>query len=79
MFGWDGPTPFAVTIRYSDGTLANIPDASGHFDRFIANMLRFFETGEGAVCKAQTIAVMAMIEAAHKAEEVPGQWVEIDN
>ncbi len=79
LFGWDGPTPFAVTVRYSDGTLADIPDASGHFDRFIANMLRFFETGEGAVCKAQTISVMAMIEAAHKAEEVPGQWVEIDN
>ena len=42
-------------------------------------MVHFFETGEGAVDKNETISVMAMIEAAHKAEEKPGEWVDIDD
>ena len=68
-----------VTVRYTDGSMFQIPDASGYFDRFIAGMVHFFETGEGVVDKRETISVMAMIEAAHKAEEKPGEWVDIDD
>ena len=66
-----------MTVRFADGSILRLPDAEGYFDRFIGNLVRFFETGEGAVDKEQTISVMAMIEAARKAEEVPGEWVEI--
>lgn len=79
LFGWSGPTPYMVTVRYTDGSMFQIPDASGYFDRFIAGMVHFFETGEGVVDKSETISVMAMIEAAHKAEEKPGEWVDIDD
>ncbi len=78
LFGWKSDTPFSITVRFADGSICRLPDAEGFFDRFMENMVRFFETGEGAVDKAQTISVMAMIEAAHKAEDAPGQWVEID-
>lgn len=77
LFGWNGDAPFSMTVRFADGSILRLPDAEGYFDRFIGNLVRFFETGEGAVDKEQTISVMAMIEAARKAEEVPGEWVEI--
>ena len=77
LFGWNGDAPFSMTVRFADGSILRLPDAEGYFDRFIGNLVRFFETGEGAVDKEQTISVMAMIEAARKAEEAPGEWVEI--
>lgn len=68
---------FSTTVKYSDGTLAGFPDATETFDRQIRAILHFFETGEIPVEKAQTVAVAGALEAAHKAEETPGVWVEI--
>ena len=37
------------------------------------------ETIKVSTPKSETISVMAMIEAAHKAEEKPGEWVDVDD
>ncbi len=79
LFGWNGATPSTMTVRYMDGSMAAIPELTEYFDRFVQNMCHFFETGEGMVDKAQTLSIMALIEAAHKAEEKPGEWVKVEN
>lgn len=72
-----GAGPFSMTVKYTDGTVSAIPDMSDYFERFLIAMLHFFETGKGGVPKEQTITVSAIIEAAYKAMDAPGTWVDI--
>ncbi len=60
-----------------DGTNENITVESPYFELFIKAMLEFFKTGIIPVPHEQTIAVIAVIEAAKKARENPYEWFEI--
>lgn len=68
---------FAATVRFADGEICAFPDATETFDNQIVSILHFFETGEVPVDKNETIIIAEILEAAHKAEETPGEWVNI--
>jgi predicted dehydrogenase len=68
---------YSLTVRYTDGRVRAIPEMTGFFDRFIVEMVGFFETGKTPVPADRTIHVMAMIEAGQKAMAAPGTWVEL--
>lgn len=68
---------FQTTVKFSDGEVVSIPESTETFDRLIAGMIRFFGTGEVQVDKNETITIAEILEAAHKAEKVPGTWVVI--
>jgi len=70
--------PFQTTVKFSDGEVTAIPESTETFDRLIAAMVKFFETGFIPVDPKETIIIAEILEAAHKAEEVPGTWVEIE-
>ena len=69
--------PFQTTVKFADGTVAPIADSTETFDRLIAGMVRFFETGAVQVDARETIAIAEILEAAHKAEEAPGTWIAV--
>lgn len=70
-----GNGAFTLTATYEDGVVVNVPELSGFFDNFIKNMLHFFQTGYGAVEKAETIAVATLIDMAKKAMQNPDKWI----
>lgn len=47
------------------------------FERLIAGILHFFETGEILVDEWETIAIAEILETARLAEKAPGQWIPI--
>lgn len=73
-----GGGAFRTTVKYSDGEVISIPESTETFDRLIAAMVNFFETGYIPVDKKETITIAEILEAAHKAEEAPGTWVNIN-
>lgn len=73
-----GGGAFQTTVKYADGEVKSIPESTETFDRLIASMVNFFETGHIPVDKNETIIIAEILEAAHKAEEAPGTWVTID-
>ena len=70
--------PFQTTVKFADGAVVPIAESTETFDRLIAGMVRFFETGEVQVDARETVAIAAILEAAHKAEAVPGEWVAVE-
>lgn len=73
--GWD--CPFAMAIDLEDGKTLRTEVASDFFSIFINEMVDFFMTGEEKVSHKDTIAVMAVREAAIKASKTPGKWIEV--
>jgi len=73
--GWE--CPFTMTIGYSDETSETVTIESDFFDDFIKELTDFFRTGEVKVPHEDTIAVMAVREAAVRAAGVPGEWVAV--
>ena len=73
-----GGGAFQTTVKYDDGEVISIPESTETFDRLISAIVNFFETGSIPVEKNETIIIAEILEAAHKAEEVPGTWVEIN-
>lgn len=70
--------PFQTTVKFADGAVVPIAESTETFDRLIAGMVRFFETGEVQVDARETVAIAAILEAAHRAETVPGEWVAVE-
>lgn len=71
--------PFALYINNTDGTTVSIPATSEFFPNLMKKMMEFFKT-EGKVVgapKEQTIAVIAVIDAAKEAKKNPGTWVNV--
>ncbi len=69
------PGSFRSHIGYKNGKTADITVSSPYFSLFIEGMLEFFRTGEIPVPHAQTLAVIAIREAALKAMEAPFTWI----
>lgn len=69
--------PFQAAVKYRSGESKVIQPASDFFQLFIRDLLRFFETGEPSVPKAETVAVVTIIEFGMKAADQPFEWIEL--
>ena len=69
--------PFQTTVKFTDDSVVAIPESTETFDRLIPAMINFFETGEVPVDGKETVIIAEILEAAHKAEETPGKWIDI--
>ncbi len=68
--------PFHISAQAGDKTFS-LDDMGDFFPRFMEAMLRFFETKEAPVPKAQTLEIMALLEAGGKALKVRDTWVKL--
>jgi len=73
--GWD--CPFGMAIGHQGGETVHVTVKSDFFRDFIAELADFFRTGEIKVPHGETIAVIAAREAAIKAAQAPGQWIDV--
>ena len=71
---WAG---FSLAVQGSDGTGHVLDITADFWQPFIEDLLLFFTTGQAPVKKAQTCAIIAMIEAGHKALTQPGSWINV--
>ena len=76
LSGFDADAPFMMNL-VSGGKNVSINVQSDYFGGFIANLVRFFESGEGAVPHKETLAIMAARGAGVKAIQTPGEWVRV--
>jgi len=70
--------PFQLSLQLKDGKGVFIPECSDIFTRMIHAMLDFFETGQPPAPKAETLAIMALIEAGHKALGSYDTWIKVE-
>ncbi len=75
-YDWTG-VDFEMLISYENGSTHRIPQMSDYFGNFIKALCTFFKTGEIFAEHDETISVMGIIEAGHKALACPGEWVEV--
>lgn len=76
LTGFSVDSPFMMNISAED-TAKVIKVESNFFGGFIANLVNYFKTGEGAVPHNETLNIMAVRGAGLKAIEKPGEWIEI--
>ncbi|WP_168120091.1 Gfo/Idh/MocA family oxidoreductase [Paenibacillus sp. HB172176] len=69
--------PFQAILQQKDGQGGYIPQCSDMFEGLMEAMLRFFETREVPVPPAETLAVMALIEAGGVALSRRDEWIEL--
>lgn len=73
--GWD--CPFAMTLDLAGDKTHRVAVRSDYFGAFVREMADFFLGAEPKVSHEDTIAVIAVREAALRAAAQPGQWVPI--
>ena len=68
--------PFQFSAQYGDESVRgdNMPD---FFARFIDGMLEFFASGKSSVAPAETLAVVALLEAGLKSKQKPDAWIPV--
>lgn len=71
--------PFQVALTFKDGGGKFHPECSDIFPREIHAMLDFFESGIPPVPRAETLEIMALIQAGRQAAAAPDTWVEIEH
>ena len=72
-----GASPFAANVCLEDGCQF-LQVESDYFGGFIKNLAAFFQTGKIPVSHQETIAIMAVREAALKAVENLGIWILVE-
>ena len=70
--------PFQLSLQLKNGEAVFISECSDIFTRMIHAMLDFFETGQPAVPKEETLAIMALIEAGRKALASYDSWIKVE-
>jgi hypothetical protein len=70
--------PFQLSLQLQNGEAVFISECSDIFTRMIHAMLDFFETGQPAAPKEETLAIMALIEAGRKALLSYDTWVRVE-
>jgi len=73
--GWE--CPFGMQIDKKGGTTESIVVSSDYFNGFIREMADFFLHGNVKVPHEETVAIMAVREAAVKASFSPDTWIDI--
>lgn len=74
--GFRDGSPFMMNIAKADGNCV-LTIESPYFDRFIANLVDFFRTGDVKVPHEETLHIMALRGAGLSAQATPGEWVEV--
>lgn len=69
--------PFQAMLQRPDGSGVFVPTVSDIFERMFDAMLPFFAGGESPVPQAQTLEVMALVEASLAAMTVFDTWVDL--
>ena len=69
---------FSVCVEKEGGETAYIPALSGTFEGLIADILRFYRTGEPSFYPAETLAVMKIREAVIQGTEKLGVWIHLE-
>lgn len=69
--------PFQSIIQLKDGEGSFIPQCSDMFMQLMDAILRFFEDGKPPVQPAETLAVIALIEAGQTALAHRDEWIEV--
>lgn len=69
--------PFTVSMDCGGPQAVYRPIISDYFGRMIGEMLHFFETGEPMAPQAQTLEVMAILDAGRQALCAPDIWVPV--
>ena len=70
--------PFQLSLQLKNGEAVFISECSDIFTRMIHAMLDFFETGQPAAPKEETLAIMALIEAGRKALASYDSWIKVE-
>lgn len=70
--------PFQLSMQLKNGEGIIINECSDIFTRMVHAMLDFFETGQPAAPKEETLAIMALIEAGRKALASYDTWVKVE-
>lgn len=65
---------FSLSLCAGDSRLLR---PAGFFEGLILSILSFFKSGIPPVSRAQTMAVLALLDAARQAVAAPGQWVPV--
>lgn len=76
LTGFDGGCEFMMHVATS-GKARRVVVQSDFFGAFIAQLCDFFLNGEVKVPHEETLGIMAVRGAVLKAQEAPGQWVEV--
>lgn len=69
--------PFQAAYAAADGQTEFFAACTDYFPRLIREMLRFFESGAAPVASAETVGTMALIDAARRARQRQGEWIEL--
>lgn len=69
--------PFMMAVNYDSGTCRVVQPASDYFQRFIQDLVTFFETGQASVPPAETVAIMSIIENGQIAAKQPYRWIDL--
>lgn len=67
---------FSVLLAKADGSGETLP-CEAFFERLMLEILDFYQTRKPLVDRAETLAVMALLEAAQSARNKPGEWVPV--
>ena len=68
---------FEIEVTDKDNNMSIHTIKSDYFMLFIESLVEFFDTGVAPVSHNQTINVISVIRAGHKAAEKPFTWVEV--
>ncbi len=73
-----GSYDFGATVHGREGLHSFHVDFATVYDRLIAGMTRFFDTGEAPVSLERLLENVAVMEAANRSMDREGQWVQLD-
>ncbi len=73
-----GKVPFSVSVSRADGSTLYTPLGKEYFERFVSELVGFFDDGKPRVPAGETIDLMCMLERARAAVENPYTWVEVE-
>ena len=69
--------PFQLALQLAGGESFFIGQCSDYFPRLIDAILRFFQTGCAPVPRAETLSIMALIEAGQQALTAEDTWIAV--
>ncbi len=75
QYGWD--CPFSLQGAKDDGTFVNISNCSDSFERFVPELLQFFDTQKAPVPPEETILIAKLREFGMNAVNWPGTWAHL--
>jgi hypothetical protein len=70
--------PFHLSLQLKSGQGVFVPACSEIFPRLIDAMLAFFETGKPPVPAAETLAIMALLDAGQQALQNEDCWIPVE-